>query len=286
MRTTARSRASLGLKQPERAAKRPSTTIQRHRITRTDAAAGRNGGAVDGRQCSPHADYQRHLREIEPCCSRPASFQRIADKAILPLAATMVDALARLRRPPSAEHLIARAQQRTGLSDFGDIPFERPLRMLLSACGEEADLSLFGGAALRWDTVRFVSNLLRLREEEKRAPEILDQPVERPLVVAGLPRSGTTFLHILLAEDRANLVPRVWQLIHPYPAKPARRRSRSAAAAGCPAAAPVSAAGAAIPPPASDRGGFAAGMFGDHGASVRQLALRHHLPHSRLSALA
>ena len=181
----------------------------------------------------PHVDYQRHLREIEPCCSRPASFQRIADKAILPLAATMVDALARLRRPPSAEHLIARAQQRTGLSDFGDIPFERPLRMLLSACGEEADLSLFGGAALRWDTVRFVSNLLRLREEEKRAPEILGQPVERPLVVAGLPRSGTTFLHILLAEDRANLVPRVWQLIHPYPANrpgagPDRRLQRVA----------------------------------------------------------
>ena len=49
--------------------------------------------------------------------------------------------------------------------------------------------------------MRFLSNLLRLREEEKRAPEILDQPVERPLLIAGLPRSGTTFLHGLLMED-------------------------------------------------------------------------------------
>jgi Sulfotransferase family len=130
----------------------------------------------------------------------------------------MINALTRLRRPPSPEHLIIRAQRRTGLTDFGDIPFEQPLQVLLSACREEADLSLFGGAAIRWDTVRFLSNLLRLIEEEKRAPEILSQPVERPLVVAGLPRSGTTFLHNLLAEDRANLVPRVWQLIHPYPA--------------------------------------------------------------------
>jgi hypothetical protein len=130
---------------------------------------------------------------------------------------TVADALGFLRRPPKAHALIARARRRTGLADFGDFPFERPLQMLLGACGEEADLSLFGGAAIRWDTVRFLSNLLRLRDEEKRAPEILDQKVERPLVIAGLPRSGTTFLHGLLAEDQANLVPRVWQLIHPYP---------------------------------------------------------------------
>ncbi len=142
----------------------------------------------------------------------------VADEAIAPLANTMLNALTRLRRPPSAEQLITRAQRRVGLTDFGDVPFERPLQMFLSVCREQADLSLFGGAAIRWDTVRFLSNLLRLSEEEKRAPEILGQPVERPLVVAGLPRSGTTFLHSLLAEDRANLVPRVWQLIHPYPA--------------------------------------------------------------------
>ncbi len=129
----------------------------------------------------------------------------------------MIDPLAHLRRPPDAEALIARAQRRTGLTDFGDIPFERPLQILLDACREEADLSLFGGAAIRWDTVRFLSNLLRLRQEEQRAPAILDQPVERPLFIAGLPRSGTTFLHGLLVEDRESLVPRVWQLIHPYP---------------------------------------------------------------------
>src|SRR6202011_2245264 len=48
-------------------------------------------------------------------------------------------------------------------------------------------------------------------------PELLRQPVARPIFISGLPRSGTTFLHSLLAEDPANLVPRIWQLIHPYP---------------------------------------------------------------------
>jgi hypothetical protein len=125
--------------------------------------------------------------------------------------------LARWRRPPAAEHLVDEARRRSGLDDFGDTPFELPLRMLLEACAEEAELSLFGGAAIRWDTIRFLENLLRLRDEEKRAPEILDQPIAAPLVIAGLPRSGTTFLHGLLIEDSANIVPRVWQLIHPYP---------------------------------------------------------------------
>jgi Sulfotransferase family len=118
----------------------------------------------------------------------------------------------------STDALIARAQRRTGLTDFGDTPFKEPLQYFLGACREEADLSLFGRLATRWDAVRFLSNLLRLRDEESRVPEILNQPIRRPIFIAGLPRSGTTFLHSLLAEDPSNLVPRVWQLIHPYPA--------------------------------------------------------------------
>ncbi len=134
------------------------------------------------------------------------------------------DLLARWREPPDAEKLIEEAQRRSGLNDFGDTPFEHPMRLLLQACREEAELSTFGGAAIRWDTVRFLTNLLRLRDEEKRRPEILDQPIEGPLIIAGLPRSGTTFLHSLLIEDSANIVPRVWQLIHPYPTQRGQRQ--------------------------------------------------------------
>ncbi len=132
---------------------------------------------------------------------------------------------------PNAEGLVRRARRRAGWSDFGDTPFGAPLEIFLRACREEADLSLFGRVAVRWDTLRFLSNLLRLREEEARAPEILDRAIERPIFITGLPRSGTTFLHSLLAEDQGNLVPRVWQPIHPYPAKgpgPDRRRQRVA----------------------------------------------------------
>jgi hypothetical protein len=116
----------------------------------------------------------------------------------------------------NADALIEEACRRTGLTDFGDADFEGPLRRLLQVAHEEADLSRFGRLATRWDVVRFLSNLLRLRYEETRTPAILDLPIEKPIFITGLPRSGTTFLAHLLAEDHANLLPRVWQVIFPY----------------------------------------------------------------------
>src|SRR5215472_3119705 len=139
--------------------------------------------------------------------------QRAASQAVDSITA----ALAVMREPLSASELMTRAQRRMNLVDFGSTPFQEPLQNLLRACREEAELSLFGRFVTRWDAVRFLSNLLRLREEERRAPKILEERIERPIFIAGLPRSGTTFLHSLLAEDDTNLVPRIWQLIHPYP---------------------------------------------------------------------
>jgi Sulfotransferase family len=127
-----------------------------------------------------------------------------------------------LRTPLDADELIERAQRHTGLTDFGDTPFQEGLQIFLRACAQEADLSLFGSFGTRWDIGRFLSNLLRLRDEERRAPAILDRSIEQPIFITGLPRSGTTFLHRLLAADDVNCVPRVWQLVHPYPEAGAR----------------------------------------------------------------
>ena len=153
--------------------------------------------------------------------------------AVFQVADMLGDAFAPLHQPMSADELIDLANRRAGLTDFGETPFQAPLRNLLRACFEDANLSLVGRIATRWDLVRFLSNLLRLVDEEKRAPEILAQPIARPIFISGLPRSGTTFLHSLLTEDPGNLVPRVWQLIHPYPPRntetgPDRRARRVA----------------------------------------------------------
>ncbi|HEX4173052.1 MAG TPA: sulfotransferase [Acetobacteraceae bacterium] len=135
---------------------------------------------------------------------------------MLALADGMAHWLGLLRRPLCPEALLAIAR-RNGLHEFGDTEFLDPLRRLLNACHEEAALSLVGRIATRWDIVRFLSNLLRLHHEEQRTPAILRQPIERPIFITGLPRSGTTFLHRLLLEDPENRGPRVWQTIEPYP---------------------------------------------------------------------
>jgi len=95
-------------------------------------------------------------------------------KAVVQAADTITAALAAVRDPLGANELVARAQRRMNLVDFGSTPFQEPLQNLLRACREEAELSLFGRFATRWDAVRFLSNLLRLREEERRAPQILE----------------------------------------------------------------------------------------------------------------
>ena len=123
------------------------------------------------------------------------------------------------------DDLIKQACRRAGFSDFGDTPFFDGLQEFLEACVDEANLSLIGAFGTRWDIVRFLSNLLQLRHHEVVAPEILDQKIERPIFITGVPRSGTTYLHQLLTNDPVNRAPMVWQLIHPYPAQRTSQRS-------------------------------------------------------------
>ena len=100
------------------------------------------------------------------------------------------------------------------------------MRRLLDSCLGEADLSLIGRCFVRCDAARSLRNLLRMRQAETVAPEILGQRIVAPLIITGLPRSGTSFLHSLLMRDPDNMVPEVWQTIYLYPDKPIRRGQR------------------------------------------------------------
>ncbi len=150
---------------------------------------------------------------------------RTLQRATLRTADRAAGAIGLLRRKLDAGALMRVAQARTGLSDFGDLSFADPMERLLRAVAEEADLSLVGRIATRWDSLRFLVNLLRMQEAERAAPDIAAIDLGRPIFITGLPRSGTSFLHKLLLEDAANRVPLVWQTIFPYPTpgKPDRR---------------------------------------------------------------
>lgn len=118
-----------------------------------------------------------------------------------------------------ADALMDAALRRAGRSRFSDTSFVTPLRQLLKAYDEEADLSRFGRHAARFDVMRCLDNLLRLDAAEEEDPAIAARPITQPVFITGLPRAATTFLHTLLSLDPGNAVPRCWQLIYPYPSR-------------------------------------------------------------------
>jgi Sulfotransferase family len=146
----------------------------------------------------------------------------------LKLADTIAGRIGLLHRRFAADDLIQFARRRTSLEDFGDVDLGEPLRRFLDSCADDANLSLVGRFATRWDVVRFLSNLLLLRAAEQLQPAILDEPIAQPIFITGLPRSGTTFLHRMMLEDRTNRAPLVYETIYPCAPPPDRRDRRAA----------------------------------------------------------
>jgi hypothetical protein len=113
--------------------------------------------------------------------------------------------------------LLDKACKRTGLDDFGDTSFLEGFRVLLQAYKTEAEFNFVGRACVHGDTVRTLDNRLRLVADRRLHPAIAAEVIRRPLFITGLPRSGTTFLHALLAQDPAHRAPQVWEVMHPSP---------------------------------------------------------------------
>jgi hypothetical protein len=113
--------------------------------------------------------------------------------------------------------LIDKAREGTGLEDFGDGSFREAFRILLRAYETEAEFNFIGRICVHGDTVRLLSNRLRLMADRRHHPAIADEVIRRPLFITGLPRSGTTFLHALLAQDPAHRAPQVWEVMYPSP---------------------------------------------------------------------
>ena len=121
------------------------------------------------------------------------------------------------RWPFDAEALLADARAATGLDDFGEGPFRESLGQLCASAESELDLSPVGRRNLHGQILDYLVQRLRFQDLWTRHPEILDEPVEAPVIIVGLPRSGTTFLQQLLASDsRFRPVP-FWENLSPLP---------------------------------------------------------------------
>lgn len=116
-----------------------------------------------------------------------------------------------------ADQLLNRAQTRTGLSDWGDGSFRRGLEQLTAALHAQARLTQVGRITAYFNLLDQLCVRLRLIHYRAQRPEVADQQIKRPLFIVGLPRTGTTILHELMAQDRALRSPASWEVARPLP---------------------------------------------------------------------
>jgi hypothetical protein len=115
------------------------------------------------------------------------------------------------------DHVLAAGRRRGGGRDFQDTTFLEALGHLVRALATEARLNVLGRIVARETVVNHLATRLHLEADRRRHREIAAEPIQRPIVITGLPRSGSTLLHKLLAQDPANRVPQTWEMLDPSP---------------------------------------------------------------------
>ena len=109
------------------------------------------------------------------------------------------------------------AEQATGLSNWGEPPFHEALSRLCASAREEGGQDEAGQARFAENLSRLLATRLQLYADRAAMPEIAQQKIVCPIFVTGLPRSGTTILHALLAQDPAARSPQSWEANAPSP---------------------------------------------------------------------
>ncbi len=115
------------------------------------------------------------------------------------------------------EELQALAVEAEGIDDFGDDHYQEALTVLCRALTEDVELSGMGLVSQHTLLVQLLRNRLRVQRELTRHPEIRDIEIEAPIIVAGLPRTGTTHLHNLMSADPALRSLPYWESLEPVP---------------------------------------------------------------------
>ncbi len=119
---------------------------------------------------------------------------------------------------PGAEELVSQARELTGLDDLGDDTWGEGLRRLLASLEAEARLNDMGHQVALGDLLSHLANRLRIVAWRRDHPEVARGTIRAPLVIVGQPRTGTTILYDLLAQDPAHRAPLSWEVDRPCPA--------------------------------------------------------------------
>ena len=117
----------------------------------------------------------------------------------------------------SLDPLRDQAQQATGLDDLGDPSWKEGAERLISDLNERGALTEVGAMIAGSDVVEYLTSRLHVVDWVKRNPSITGADIRPPIVVLGQPRTGTTILFDVLAQDPANRVPLTWEVDQPWP---------------------------------------------------------------------
>lgn len=153
----------------------------------------------------------------------------LVSPVLTPLQQTVLEQAAAAPVELHVEAVLDAARAATGLTDFGAEDFLPRLELWLQSINEDVGLTEVGRAGLYHECVRHAANRLRIEDLVRRHPEILDIQIERPIIVVGLPRSGTThLLNLMGADTRLRSLP-YWESIAPVPSAEDRQIINSGA---------------------------------------------------------
>jgi hypothetical protein len=162
----------------------------------------------------------------------------LAEPTFSPAATEILEAMAAMGAACEldADALRRQATAETGLDDFGDRDYEERLDVLLAALREVPGLTAAGVLGFHSQVLQLLKNRLLLVDLLRREPGTSALELAPPIVIVGLPRTGTTHLHQLLATDASLRTLPYWESLEPFPlpseagADPDPRRVRTDAA--------------------------------------------------------
>jgi len=117
----------------------------------------------------------------------------------------------------NVESILKGSMKRSGVDTIFDDSFIEPLNVLVKNANQQPSFTLSGRLLFRGLLIHRVRNRLQIDATLDANPEILKQPVGQPIFIAALPRTATTLLHRLFAQDSAIRVPLFWEMQYPCP---------------------------------------------------------------------
>ncbi|WAC90468.1 sulfotransferase family protein [Mycobacterium sp. Aquia_213] len=120
----------------------------------------------------------------------------------------------------TTDDVLKLASQRTGLTEIDSDSWRDGLQLILDDVNNSPAFTQFGRERILNDATDALGRRLQVHGYIREHPEVLDVPVERPLMVLGMPRTGTTVISYLLDQDPGRRSLLHWQCVDPIPPAP------------------------------------------------------------------